>query len=556
MEHWKRRKRAAIIWETDGVESSVAISAEDGYSFVVNGKSDGNAIYDAPTQVMLGMLGAILHPNPTRAAVIGLGTGSSGGWLAAIPSMERVDVFELEPAIEHVARLCAPVNHDALDNPKMHLLLGDAREALLTSRRKYDVIASEPSNPFRAGIASLFTAEYYQAVSSRLREKGVFVQWVQAYEIDEETLSTIYATLSSEFEYVETWQIGQFDLAMVATHEPIDYDVARLRSRIAEPVYRDALAKAWHAVDLEGVLGRFVAGPQFAKEIAESGEVNTDDMNHIEFGFARSLGGRDVPVERLREVANLRGLDKPDLADALDWERVIDGQIEIRPQPLNFYTAKQRARTQAFAHFDAGRYSQALAVWRQEARVPVGPSELALVALGMASQGDDAAQPFITELRGYQPVEASAIAGILRAVQGRSAEAVDLLETALHGYRTDPWPTKRVMVDAISTAEQLSESNPNMAARVSAMLEEPFAVGGLNLTRIQTRIRIAARIADPAACVDALQAFEPHVPWDGPFLRLRMECYFKAGDTRAQQAAEDLAELLSTSDVSRFDADP
>ena len=165
---WSNAERRAIVWEGDGVESSVALAAEpNGYAFVVNGKSDGSARGDAGTQVMLGLLGAIGHPQPRRALVIGLGTGSTAGWLGAIPSMERVDVVELEPLVLDVARACEPVNHDVMTNPKVHVTIGDARETLLTSRDRYDVIASEPSNPFRAGIASLFTLRSTTAPRAR-----------------------------------------------------------------------------------------------------------------------------------------------------------------------------------------------------------------------------------------------------------------------------------------------------------------------------------------------------------------------------------------------------
>ena len=74
---------------------------------------------------MSGLVGALVHPNPRRALVIGLGTGSTAGWLAKVPSMERVDVVELEPAIVHVARVCAAVNQDVLNNPKVHVIIGD-----------------------------------------------------------------------------------------------------------------------------------------------------------------------------------------------------------------------------------------------------------------------------------------------------------------------------------------------------------------------------------------------------------------------------------------------
>src|SRR5262249_31421469 len=103
---WVNAERRGISWGTDGVESAVALSHRAGLAFVVNGKVDGHIRADAPTQVMSGIVGAVLHPDPKRALVIGLGTGSSAGWLGAIPELERVDVVELEPAILRVARDC------------------------------------------------------------------------------------------------------------------------------------------------------------------------------------------------------------------------------------------------------------------------------------------------------------------------------------------------------------------------------------------------------------------------------------------------------------------
>ena len=165
---WQQFERRAIVWDGDGVESSVALAVEPtGYAFIVNGKSDGSARGDAGTQVMLGLLGALRHPQPKRALVVGLGTGSTAGWLGAVPSMERVDVVELEPL---VARRRPRVRGG---EPRRHRQPAGARHdrrrarnAARPARERYDVIASEPSNPFRAGIASLFTVEFYRAASA------------------------------------------------------------------------------------------------------------------------------------------------------------------------------------------------------------------------------------------------------------------------------------------------------------------------------------------------------------------------------------------------------
>ena len=96
---WVNLQRRTKLWQVDGVESSVALSASSGWSFIINGKSDGSARLDAGTQVMAGLMGAVLHPNPKTALVIGLGSGSSAGWLGAVPSIQRVDVVELEPSL-------------------------------------------------------------------------------------------------------------------------------------------------------------------------------------------------------------------------------------------------------------------------------------------------------------------------------------------------------------------------------------------------------------------------------------------------------------------------
>ena len=98
-------RRRKTVWEADGIESSVSVADDEGYAFIVNGKGDGHARLDAGTQVMGGVLAGLLHPAPRRAVVIGLGTGTTAGWLGALPTMEHVDVVEIEPAIVHVAEM-------------------------------------------------------------------------------------------------------------------------------------------------------------------------------------------------------------------------------------------------------------------------------------------------------------------------------------------------------------------------------------------------------------------------------------------------------------------
>ena len=96
-----------MVWEAEGRESSIALVGDGGYAFLVNGKSDGHARADAGAQGMGGLLGALIHPEVHDVCVIGLGTGSTAGWLARVPTVRRVDVVELEPAVRQVAAFCA-----------------------------------------------------------------------------------------------------------------------------------------------------------------------------------------------------------------------------------------------------------------------------------------------------------------------------------------------------------------------------------------------------------------------------------------------------------------
>jgi spermidine synthase len=163
--------------------------------------------------------------------VIGLGTGETAGWLADAPGVERVDVVELEPAILEIARWAAPANRHVMTNPKVRVTIGDAREALLVSDDTYDLVFSEPSNPYRAGVSSLYTREFYQAVSDRIGPDGLFLQWTQSYEVDGLTIATIYSTLGAVFGDVHTFRLLPGDLLFVASRSPVRYDMARIAER-------------------------------------------------------------------------------------------------------------------------------------------------------------------------------------------------------------------------------------------------------------------------------------------------------------------------------------
>src|SRR5439155_1057317 len=167
-----------LVFTADGVNDSIAVFRSDNYvALRINGKVDAST-GDARTQLLLGHLGAAFEPAPRRVLIIGFGSGMTASAVARYPDIETIDCAEIEPAVIRAAPYLESLNRNVLSDPRVHVIFDDARNFLLTSREKYDLIISEPSNPWIAGIATLFTDEYYAAIHQRLVPGGEFVQWV------------------------------------------------------------------------------------------------------------------------------------------------------------------------------------------------------------------------------------------------------------------------------------------------------------------------------------------------------------------------------------------
>jgi spermidine synthase len=568
MRELMERIRRETIWEADGIESSIALSSGDGLAFIVNGRADGNAKRDAGTQVMLGLIGAALHPEPTKAMVIGLGTGSTAGWLAAVPTIAQVDVVELEPAVLKVAERCASVNHNALLNPKLHVTIGDAREVLLTTREKYDIIASEPSNPYRAGIAGLFTRDYYQSVDQRLRPGGIFLQWVQAYDIDDRTIQVIYRTLGSVFPTVETWQTQSGDLALMASRSPVHYGVDALRVRLAQEPFKSALLAAWQAAGVEDFLGHYVGNNIVAETLQHlvAGPVNTDDRTVIEFSFARSMNLNGFQIPNLRASAHDAGMDRPQNIDGeVDWSVVDEarlsmfGSLSRAEQSQMTWTAQQRTRAGAFASYADGDLAAAMRNWRTQNQEPKTLSQFMLVAEGLAAEGDGAALPYIDKVRESLPLDADAIQAEFLWRQRRPEEAAETLEKFFRALPDDPWSSRELIQRSLTRAESLASSDRSRIAAdfLYNALRKPFAVFNNESDRLATELAIGIYLdgSRPGEkTLAAIAPYEPHIVWRRPFLQLRKDCYAALNNSRVDQARRDLDEFMryeaGTADVS------
>jgi hypothetical protein len=216
-------------------------------AIVTNGKPDGSIFGDYPTMAMAGLLPALFVDAPEHAFVIGYGTGVTVGELAALSSMREVTVAEISPGVIRAAPYFEKMNQHALTNGKTKVVVADAYRALLRSDQRYDVIASEPSNPWVAGVEMLFSQEFLRAAKDRLQPGGVYAQWFHSYENDTSVVDLVLRTYASVFDQVAVWYTLGPDLVLLGFKDPDvtrAIDVQRLVRRFHAPDVRAGFARA------------------------------------------------------------------------------------------------------------------------------------------------------------------------------------------------------------------------------------------------------------------------------------------------------------------------
>jgi len=544
-----------VFWERDGVEAAVALGRENGLVLLINGKADGSLIVDRGTQAMGALLPALLHPAPRRVFVLGLGTGMSAGWVSLLDGVERVDVAELEPAIVEAAAEFAAANARVLERPNVRVWQGDGREWLLSSREQYDVIASEPSNPYRAGMASVFTREFYAAARARLRPGGFFAQWVQGYEVGASTLRIVIKTLRTVFPHVEAWHTQIGDFLLLAALEPMTVDVARLRARLREPAVHAAATRTFLTEEAEGILGHFVADEALTAAIAEKPytPVNTDDSSALEYEFARRVGAGDADlVVRLLALAAARGADRPAVRGDVDWARVVElrpraamiARDNLGPPPADPELRRRILTTQAAC---SGDLRLAAERWGDGPYPVRDVVERYVAALLAARRGESPAATLATALEGagFRP-EAAAVRAHLALAQRRPGAALLHAGEGLELLRAEALPlcsTAALLLGAVEAAAPGDEGRLRRAVELVAA--GPLAAWQGERSRLQTWRRLASAHPDPALCAVAFAARGDQPEWTDEYLRSQVACFRRAQDPRVARAEAELLRFVS-----------
>jgi spermidine synthase len=221
---------ASILFARDGKTATVhLVKYSDATSLRTNGKSDGSINMnpagqrgtDEITMVLTAALPLALKPEARSAAVIGIGTGLTTHTLLQSLDIERVETVEIEAAMAEASRGFMPRNSGAFADPRGAILIDDAKSFFSTRSRRYDLIISEPSNPWVSGVSSLFTREFYRRIRKHLNPGGMLVQWIQLYEIDASLVATVLGALGAEFPHYAVFAASDYDLLIMAADTPV-----------------------------------------------------------------------------------------------------------------------------------------------------------------------------------------------------------------------------------------------------------------------------------------------------------------------------------------------
>src|SRR6266478_4156285 len=277
-----------VLFYRDGRSGTVSVGQSGAHRYLrINGKTEGSTSLDMPTQQLVGHLPLLTHPDPRDVLVIGLGTGVTAGAVAR-HGIRRLDVVEIEPAVVEAAGLFfGEANGHVLLDARTRTLVADGRNFLFTTPDRYDVIISEPSNPWISGLAALFSEEFFRLTRTRLRQGGVMVQWIQLYNLRPEDLKMILKTFQGVFPETTLWNVSE-DLLLLGRTEPGPLDRGRLKTRVATGRVADDLGypgnEAWPSV-----LGFFTLGETDTARLVADAATNTDDRLPLEFSAPRAL---------------------------------------------------------------------------------------------------------------------------------------------------------------------------------------------------------------------------------------------------------------------------
>ncbi len=457
-----------LLFHRDGKTASVDVVRNGAFTAILtNGKvdaavRDGRPSKDEPTMTLLAALPLALHAQPARVAVIGLGSGMTTDVVLRSPEVREVVTVEIEAAMVEGARWFAGWNRRAFDDPRSRILIDDARSVLSRDAQGFDVIISEPSNPWISGVAGLFSAEHYQVAARSLRPGGLLVQWVHLYSFSPELLAMVAAGLGDAFPHYALYALNDTDLAIIASQQPLP---ALADSMFAAPPMRSALAHV--GVDgLADIQHRYLGNAEVLAPMFASYGVppHSDFHPRMPYGAARAryLGQRGTEIQDLRQAP----------VDVLGMLGA--APREVRALGRNY--ALRSAADAREARFQTGRYAQQ---WQRLtdpdcARVPREFRAEALLQAAAMAMPHISPKAWLSRLDSVPPRSCLPHRWLdfLRALSlGRYDDAQTLLTLDMRRQLTGRWWRYAALIDRLAGAKPAATAPDDARAMLVRLLE-------------------------------------------------------------------------------------
>ena len=296
-QYYRSVNKHELLYHKDGPDVSVVVmrDSDDPLNIwmKVNGKTDASTQDDMATQLQSGHIPVLLHQAPRDVLVVGLGSGVTVSAVLLHP-VERVDVVEISDAVIEGSEFFNTVIEAPLEDKRTTMFRADAKDFLnLQPEKGYDIIISEPSNPWIAGIGNLFSVEYFQDVAEHLRPGGIMTQWIQMYETDDAILSVVFNTFSRVFPHVTVWHPGAYDLLLVGSMEPLEIEFEQLEVRLRSPKVHASLNQERLREKVEGILSflsiQLMSSRSFKATFPGKGTLNSDFFPYLEYEAPRAF---------------------------------------------------------------------------------------------------------------------------------------------------------------------------------------------------------------------------------------------------------------------------
>ena len=233
-EKWEEIKSSReILMKEEGVYGFISVE-KDGeiLALKVNGKTEGSTDgVDMIVHTLLGYVPLLALEKPSEIFHVGLGTGITLGATADFSEVEKIRVVEINPAMIRASKFFNDANENATEDARVEIINDDARSFLLLNKEKYDAIISEPSDIWIAGEVNLFTKEFYEIAKSRIKEGGIFAQWIPVFELGTEDTKIALKTLNTVFPRVKVFSVGGVLIVLSSNNE---IDIEKFDEKIKE----------------------------------------------------------------------------------------------------------------------------------------------------------------------------------------------------------------------------------------------------------------------------------------------------------------------------------